>query len=126
DGFTLWYTGGETIFANIPNDYLNLGRWSIGDFRAPVFYMIMVVITLGLVLRYTATGRYIHAVGDNRDAARLSGVRVGRQVIIAFMVAGLCAAIAGVTQTALNGSAQPTQGASLLLPAFAAAFLGSA
>ena len=49
-----------------------------------------------------------------------------RYVILAFVIMGVCAAFAGVVQTARNGSAQPAAGASFLLPAFAAAFLGSA
>lgn len=126
EGFTLWYTDGETIFAGIPQGYLDIGRWSIGDAKASFFYLIVIAFLLWAGLRYTAGGRFLHAIGDNREASRLSGIRVERWVIVAFAIAGLCAAVAGVAQTARNGSAQPTQGAALLLPAFAAAFLGSA
>jgi ribose transport system permease protein len=50
---------------------------------------------------------------------------VSRHVILAFAIAGVTAAIAGVILTARNGSANPTAGNPYLLPAFAAAFLGS-
>jgi ribose/xylose/arabinose/galactoside ABC-type transport system permease subunit len=78
-----------------------------------------------VLLNYTVPGRYLHAIGSNRAAARISGIHVGRYLVMAFVVAGVCAAFAGVLQTARNGSATPTAGAPFLLPAYAAAFLGS-
>lgn len=125
-GFTFYYTNGEVIYEGIPDDFIQLGRASVGRITAPIFYMVAVSLFLWAMLRYTAPGRYLHAIGGNRDAARMSGIRVNRYVILAFVTSGLCAALAGVVQTARNGSAEPTSGASFLLPAFAAAFLGAA
>jgi ribose transport system permease protein len=126
EGFTYLYTNGQVIYQGIPNSYIQLGRASVGDVSAPIFYMVVVGFILWAMLKYTVPGRYLHAIGGNRDAARLSGIRVGRYVIMAFMISGLCAAVAGIVQTGRNGSAEPTGGASFLLPAFAAAFLGAA
>src|SRR5712692_9363840 len=126
EGFTLFYTGGRVIYQGIPDSYIQIGRASIGVVSAPIFYMVVAGFILWAMLKYTMPGRYLHAIGGNRDAARLSGIRVGRYVIMAFMISGLCAAIAGIVQTGRNGSAEPTGGASFLLPAFAAAFLGAA
>ena len=125
-GFTFYYTNGEVIYSGIPNDFIQVGRASVGRITAPIFYMVVVGFVLWAMLKYTPPGRYLHAIGGNRDAARMSGIRVGRYVIVAFVISGLCAAFAGVVQTARNGSAEPTGGASFLLPAFAAAFLGAA
>jgi ribose transport system permease protein len=125
-GLGLWYSDGETIYNGIPESFTDLGRSSIGRFTAPIIYMAVIGVVLWAVLKYTAAGRYIHAIGGNREAARLSGIRVNRYVIAAFMISGTCAAFAGMLQAARNGSADPTSGASFLLPAFAAAFLGSA
>lgn len=125
-GFTFYYTNGEVIYEGIPDSFIQLGRADVGRLTAPIFYMVAVSVLLWAMLRYTAPGRYLHAIGGNRDAARMSGIRVNRYVILAFVISGLCAALAGVVQTARNGSAEPTSGASFLLPAFAAAFLGAA
>jgi ribose transport system permease protein len=125
-GFILLYTNGQVIYQGIPNSYIQLGRASIGDVSIPIMYMALVGVLLWAMLKYTVPGRYLHAIGGSRDAARLSGIRVGRYVIMAFVISGLCAALAGIVQTGRNGSAEPTGGQSFLLPAFAAAFLGAA
>jgi ribose transport system permease protein len=125
EGLTLWYTNGETIFAGLSGTYTGVGRWSFGQLQAPVVYLAVVGFMLWVLLNYTVPGRYLHALGSNRAAARISGIHVGRYLVMAFVVAGVCAAFAGVLQTARNGSATPTAGAPFLLPAFAAAFLGS-
>lgn len=126
DGFTFYYSKGNVIYEGIPHSFIQLGRASLGRFAAPTFYMVAVGLILWVFLNYTAGGRYLHAIGGSRDAARLSGIRVNRYVISAFVISGACAALAGIVQTGRNGSADPTGGLSFLLPAFAAAFLGSA
>lgn len=124
EGLTLFVTNGETIFRGL-EDYILVGRWSIGGIQAPTVYLAIIGLALWAALRYTPAGRYVHAVGANPAAARVAGIRVDRYVILAFVIAGTLAAFAGIIQTARNGSATPTAGATFLLPAFAAAFLGS-
>lgn len=125
DGITLWYTDGQVIFEGIPDDFIQVGRASIGEVQTPILFMIGFASVLFVMLKYTAGGRSIHAIGGNRAAARMSGIRVNRFVIGAFVISGICAAFAGVLQTARNGSALAFMGNPFLLPAFAAAFLGS-
>lgn len=125
NGLTLWYTGGSVIFEGIPPEFLSFGRAAIGRIQTPIMFMVLISFLLWLILKYTALGRSLHAIGGNRDAARMSGIRVGRRVAITFIVAGFCAAFAGVLQAARNGSAIAFMGDPFLLPAFAAAFLGS-
>jgi ribose transport system permease protein len=124
EGLTLFVTNGETIFRGL-DDFIPVGRWSIGGIQAPTVYLVVIAIALWAILRYTPAGRYIHAVGASPAASRVAGIRVDRYVILAFVIAGMLAAFAGIVQTARNGSATPTAGATFLLPAFAAAFLGS-
>ena len=125
DGITLWYTDGQVIFEGIPDDFIRVGRASIGEIQTPIIFMSGFATVLFVLLKYTAGGRSIHAIGGNRAAARMSGIRVNRFVIGAFMTSGICAAFAGLIQTARNGSALAFMGNPFLLPAFAAAFLGS-
>ena len=78
-----------------------------------------------LFLRHTEYGRYMYAIGGNAEAARLSGVRVQMLRALGFSLVGVGAAIAGVLINSQAGAANPNTGIGLLLPAYAAAFLGS-
>jgi AcrR family transcriptional regulator len=71
-------------------------------------------------------GQSIQAVGGNAEAARLSGIRVDRVRITAFVIAGVCAGVTGILLTSLTGSGAVDGGDSYLLSAFAASFFGSA
>jgi ribose transport system permease protein len=80
---------------------------------------------LGVTLRYTTIGRRMYAIGGNRAASRMAGIRVQRQVVIAFCIAGVLGTLAGFIYTSRQGSLTPLFGTPFLLPTFAAAFLGS-
>jgi ribose transport system permease protein len=67
----------------------------------------------------------VRAVGSNPAASRLLGLPVTRLRIIALMLSGGCAALAGIFIVATAGNSFPNAGEPHLLPAFAAAFLGS-
>ena len=89
------------------------------------FYAGGVAILVWYCLRYTAAGRRLAFIGANREAARLIGLPVSRLRVSAFLVSGVLASLGGVLLTGTLGSADPNNGAAYLLPAFAAAFLGS-
>ena len=57
-----------------------------------------------MIYRYTVYGRSIQAVGSNTEAARLQGVNVARVLFIAFVMAGLCAALAGLMNLSQLGA----------------------
>jgi ribose/xylose/arabinose/galactoside ABC-type transport system permease subunit len=78
-----------------------------------------------VVLKFTAFGRGLYAIGGNAVAARLSGVKVNRSIAIAFVTSGTLAALAGIVLSANQGSATPGIADSFLLPAYAAAFLST-
>ena len=91
-----------------------------------VVYAIVLAAAVGLVLRYLPVGRRIRAVGANPRAAALTGIRPGLYRIVSFTVGGALAGAAGVVLTGQLASASAEGGAnSLLLPIFAAVFLGS-
>jgi len=125
DGFSQLVTDNKTIFSGFSESFVNTGRWTLGDVQAPVFYLVVIAVVLWVCLRYTLIGRQMHAVGGNRAASRMCGIHVERTVIVAFVVSGVLASIAGALYTARQGSFTPMFGTSFLLPAFAAAFLGS-
>ena len=125
DGFTQMITGNEIIFVGFTQSFLDLGGWQLGNLQAPVFYLAVIAVLLGIGLRYTATGRHLHAVGGNREASRMAGIHVERHIILAFVISGVLAALGGLIWSSRQGSMTPLFGTGFLLPAFAAAFLGS-
>jgi ribose transport system permease protein len=76
------------------------------------------------MLAFTPVGRYMHATGGNAEAARLTGVRTGKWIWVALITSSTVSGLAGVLYASLAGPSL-TYGPALLLPAFAAVFLGS-
>jgi len=75
-----------------------------------VVFMVALVILLGFVLRQTAWGRHVYAVGDDPEAAELSGVQVKRTLIQVYALSGLICAFAGWALIGRIGSVSPTSG----------------
>jgi ribose transport system permease protein len=125
-GIGIWVSGGVTIFKGIDSSLTDLGNSILfGTLPIGAAYFLVLALILWYVYERTATGRQMYATGFARQAARLAGVRTERLVVLAFALAGLLAALAGMLQTARLGSATPSVGPEFLLPAFAAAFLGA-
>jgi fructose transport system permease protein len=72
--------------------------------------LVLLVLFLSYVLRHTAYGCHIYAVGDDPEAAELSGVNVKRVLISVYMLAGLICAFAGWALIGRIGSVSPTSG----------------
>ncbi|MDX6231426.1 MAG: ribose transport system permease protein [Nocardioidaceae bacterium] len=92
----------------------------------PVYVMIVIAALLWWLLNRTVLGQSMQAVGGNRVAAELSGIRVDRVRLIAFAVCSMCAALTGFLLASRTGSATLAAGDPYLLSSFAAAFFGSA
>jgi ribose transport system permease protein len=89
------------------------------------WYGLLLCGAIFYVLEFTALGRRLLFVGRGRRVAALSGFDVRRLRWGALIASGGIAALAGVVYAGTTGGADPTSGASFLLPAFAAAFLGA-
>ncbi|MHB1166401.1 MAG: ABC transporter permease [Candidatus Nanopelagicales bacterium] len=89
------------------------------------YYALILTVIVWYVFQFTPLGQRLLITGRNRDVARLAGMRVGLMRWGAMVVASLVAALAGILIVGLSGSAGPSTGLDYLLPAFAAAFLGS-
>lgn len=101
-----------------------LTQTSVGGFQIAFIYLIVIAIVIWWLLDHLPAGRCLFAVGSNSDAARLSGVNVGGWTWFSLAVSGTLAALAGIVFSSLLGPSLDF-GQGLLLPAFAAAFLGS-
>jgi len=115
------------IAVGIPRDFtmISIGRVLFG-IPNPVIIMFAVLAILWVILNKTDLGQKMQAVGSNIEASRLSGIRVDRIKLFAFMTAGFCAALTGILLSSLLGSGTLGAGDGYLLNAFAAVFLGSA
>lgn len=89
------------------------------------YYAVALCFLVWYLFERTAFGQRLLFVGQNKDVARLNGVAVNKLRWISLIVSGGIAGVAGVVYVGTTGSADPVSGAGFLLPAFAAAFLGS-
>jgi ribose transport system permease protein len=125
-GINYAYSTGTPIATGVPDAFLNIALGTSFGIPNNIVIMAVVLICLWLLINRTELGQRIQAVGGNIEAARLSGIRVGRVKIFAFIVCALCAAITGILLSSLIGSGTTTAADAYLLNAFAAVFLGSA
>ena len=88
-------------------------------------YLLVIAFVFWYLLEHTPWGRRIYATGANPDAARLAGIRTNGFLFWSFVISGTGASIAGVLLASNLNSVSQTLGPQYLLPAFAAAFLGS-
>jgi len=79
-------------------------------FTYGVIVLVLLVLLLWYVLNHTAWGRHVYAVGDDPDAAELSGVRVSRMLISVYVISGVICALAGWVLIGRLGSVSPTSG----------------
>jgi ribose transport system permease protein len=115
---------GGLILSQTSNTFLALGRDSVGPVQDSVIVVAVLVVILQLVLSRTIFGRFCYAVGGNRDAARMSGIRVDRIVIATFVIAGVAAGVAGLVNASVTGSGTSTDFPDLALQAIAAVAIG--
>jgi ribose transport system permease protein len=120
----LWYTDGGQIL-NGPESLTRLSRNSALGLPLPLIYTLIVGALVYLTVSRLPVGRKLYAVGGNRRAAELTGIRPSRYLLAAFVASGLLAGVAGVILGARLGSATTDSTTSLLLPVFAAVFLGA-
>jgi ribose transport system permease protein len=90
----------------------------------PVILMAAIAIAVAVLLTRTSLGRYIHAVGSNSEAARLSGVNVDLVVLFTYVVSGALAGLTGCVLMSRLVTAQPNEGVMYELDAIAAAVIG--
>jgi len=79
-----------------------------------------------VALRYTRYGKFTYAIGANREAARICGIRVGRHLVVVYTIAGVLSGLAGVLTSARAISGQAGMGLMYELDAIAAAVIGGA
>jgi ribose/xylose/arabinose/galactoside ABC-type transport system permease subunit len=95
---------------SIPGTFEDLGYRRFGVIPLSVFLLLIVVVVIYLVLRYTRFGFRLYAVGGDEEVSRLSGVRTHRTIIAAHVVCSICAVLTGLFLASRLGSGTPTVG----------------
>jgi ribose transport system permease protein len=107
----------------------NLTNWVFNNnfLQIPLefYYGLAIFLVVWYVLSFTPVGQRALVIGQSREVARLTGVRVNRARSWAFIIGAGIAGIAGIAYAATNGTVDPTSGSALILPAYAAVFLGT-
>jgi ribose/xylose/arabinose/galactoside ABC-type transport system permease subunit len=124
-GIVLVASQGNTTIIN--STWLQeLGNKNVGKVPVPVLICAGLLIVAWFVLRLTAYGRSVYAVGGNAEAARLSGIAVPAMLVSLYAISGMCGALAGVVDAARLDAATPTAGSNIALTSAAAVLLGGA
>lgn len=125
-GIEFMFTQQKTIYQGVADGYLTLGQSApIWGINGQVWIALAVAMLLWILLERTEVGRYFYAIGGNPEAAYFSGLQVRKLRVLGFVIVAVAATIAGILVTAQSGSSSPQAGIPYLLPAYAAAFLGS-
>jgi ribose transport system permease protein len=117
------WSGTQSFTVNSPVA-LQIGVNNVLGMPAPIWIMIIMFVLSLWLQRWTYLGRDIYAVGGSLTAARLSGVRTTRTLVIAYGIAAFCATIAGIITVGRIGVAAPNVDPNLPLQAIAAVLLG--
>jgi len=100
------------------------GNGGIGQIPGPILIFLIMALGGWALLRYLPFGRFLYAIGGSKEAARLSGVRISRTLIGAYLLSGLCAGIAGAMTASQLSTGDPTVGGTTELDAIAAVVIG--
>ena len=124
-GVVLWISASQTI-GGISDGLVNavVGARFLGVPLA-FYYGLALTAAVWYVFDFTALGRRLLFVGRGREVARLSGIKINRVRAGCLVASSLFSALAGILYAGMTGAADPTSGATYLLPAFAAVFLGA-
>jgi ribose transport system permease protein len=122
-GLTQLWTKGHPIRTSSPDfGFMGTGYWL--GVPMPIWICAALVAAFVLVTRRTRFGRHLYAVGGNERAAMLSGLNVNRVKLLAYMLGGGMAGVAGLMVTARLESATPNAGIGFELDAIAAVVIG--
>ena len=122
-GINLVLTKGKAI-TGIPSSIHVFGKGNFGPIPIPfIFTLIVLALVLFFVMK-TKTGRYIYAIGNNKDAAKVLGIKVDKIRILIYGIVGMISALAGILYVARLGSAQSSIGENWPMNSIAASVIG--
>lgn len=122
-GINLVISKGKAI-TGIPKEIYFLGQGYLFNIPMPFVIMLIVLVLIVFLTKYTPFGRYMYAIGNSKEASWILGIKVNFIRISTFMITGSLAALAGMIMVARLGSSQPAIGELWILNSIAAAVIG--
>jgi len=122
----LRWVDGKPVYGLVEDGFVQVVRGELLGVPRTIYFAGFVAVVVWFLLDHTALGRKMYAVGGNPEAARYSGIDVKRVRLIAFAIAGVGAAAAGIMQSAYNATANTTAPEPWMLLSIASVFLGMA
>lgn len=124
-GAALLFSGGRTI-QPLPDSFERIAGGSALGVSNLIVFTVVIVVIVAVALTKTTWGRYVHAVGSNTEAARLSGVPVKSVLVSVYAASGLLAGLGGILLASRLNNGVPTAGTGYELQAIAACVIGGA
>lgn len=123
------YTGSNILTpvnssAEVVDAFKFIGQGSVAGIPAPILIFAVTALVLMFLLRRTSYGTRLYLIGANPVGARFSGIAVRREVTVAYMIAGLCSALAAVVTVSRNMSAQAQMGNGMEMSIILAVVMG--
>ncbi len=109
-GIAQLITGGQIPSVADDSPFVSIGRGAIATVPVPIIIGVAVFAALVLLTRTTALGMLLESVGGNPEASRLAGIRAKGITVLAYLIAGICAGLAGIIGAANLGSADANNG----------------
>ncbi len=124
-GLTLAISSSQVVTGISPSVITFMTKPRLFQVPAPFFLALVLTVVVWFVLQHTPLGRRMIFISENREVARLAGLKVDAIRAGALMATSTLGGLAGIVLAGSNGAANPQSGSYYLLPAFAAVFLGS-
>ncbi len=122
-GASYMYTDGRPIWG-LPDEFSFLGSGRVFGIPIPTIIMICVYIVAYTLLKHTKFGRYVYAVGGNKEAARLAGINVNRILASVYIISAVLCSISGILLASRMNSGQPNAGLMYEMDVIAAVVVG--
>ncbi len=122
-GLAVWSTASQNIY-NLPDAFVDITYQSLLGIPIPLLIALSVVGAVSFILRRTILGQWLYATGMNPKAAYISGVDTQSTTVIAYVVSGLCGAVAAVLYMARLETGSPVLGQHILLDVIGAVVIG--
>ena len=122
-GISYMYTDGRPVW-DLPEEFGTLGSGRLAEIPVPTIIMILLYLMASVVLKRMRFGRYVFAVGGNREAARLAGIDTNRVLLEVYCICGVLSAVSGILLASRMNSGQPNAGVMYELDVIAAVVVG--
>jgi len=122
-GVSMVVTNAVSIQSVVP-DFLGLATGFVGPVPNAVIIAAILFVIIYYVLNHTTFGRYIYAIGGNREASRFAGLPVDRMKLLVYIIGSVLSMLSGVLLASRMASAQPTAGTGFEMIVIASVILG--